>query len=210
MHGERVVQFITRNSHLTGSTTTATPRHRKPVAQAAAARETLGEVRDGVRDHRDRGNAGVKAGMLRRGNPLAMGTSLGVLGVAGDIDDILVDRQNHLGVGDNPPLAWEARKTSHSASDHEPSFRQTQSDGLRLSQHSDLREADLARHSQTKLRCMACRSPENRISCGSSPDPPMRACFDTKVPRAARLCKTAARARDRARAAVVAGASRSG
>jgi hypothetical protein len=71
--------------------------------------------------------------MLRRGNPLAMGTSHSVLGVAGDIDDILLDRQNRLGVGDDPPLAWEARKISHSASDYEPSFRQTQRDGLRLS-----------------------------------------------------------------------------
>jgi hypothetical protein len=71
--------------------------------------------------------------MLRGGNPLAMGASRGVLGGAGDIDDILVDRQNRLGVGDDPPLAWEARKTSHSAGDHEPSFRQTQPDGLRLS-----------------------------------------------------------------------------
>jgi hypothetical protein len=62
-----------------------------------------------------------------------MGTSHGVLGVAGDIDDILVDRQNHLGVGDDPPQAWVARKTSHSASDYEPSFRQTQRDGLRPS-----------------------------------------------------------------------------
>jgi hypothetical protein len=71
--------------------------------------------------------------MVCRGNPPAVAASHGVLGVAGGGDDILVDRQNHLGVGDGPSPGLGGAETSDSASDYDPSLRQTQRASLRLS-----------------------------------------------------------------------------
>jgi hypothetical protein len=53
--------------------------------------------------------------MVCRGNPLAVAASHDVLGVAGGGYDILVDRQNHLGVGDGPSPGLGGAETSDSA-----------------------------------------------------------------------------------------------